>query len=334
MGDLRIEPGAGSPQLGQLLNAIPLFAGMSPQSLVQIEAIADPFACPAGEVVFEQNDIDDGVYIVESGEVAIIGRTPGDSVRLLAMVGRGEVFGEFCLLDGGRRSAEARATEDTRGYRIDLDRFAAMRASGNQAAFDVLRPLYSEVAERTRATIGGMAVPSAEQVSVGAAVTGASCDGRDCSAQLSTFPGFDRCSTSDWDVLAALCERMDVPRGTLLEPAGAPQQALYIVARGALRTGLPNETGSLQLLVHGPGSLSGAAALINGGDWPTSVEVREDAIVFAMTRPAFAKLLAAHTPLARRLFDQLGRQMTSDLRRISRARTRIDIVSVHSGEAA
>jgi hypothetical protein len=49
-----------------------------------------------------------------------------------------------------------------------------------------------------------------------------------------------------------------------------------------LRAGLPLADGVEQVLVHGPGSLAGAAALVDGGDWPLALDVREDAIVYTL----------------------------------------------------
>lgn len=63
-----------------------------------------------GEVVFHEGDPGLGLFVVFEGELAILG--PSD--RLLARLGPGEVVGEMALLDGGPRSATARATKATR----------------------------------------------------------------------------------------------------------------------------------------------------------------------------------------------------------------------------
>jgi len=93
----------GLPDLDEFLASIPLFAGLDQAALGDLRRAAEPFAFPAGEFLFRQDDAADGVYLVASGEVALRARTPGDGLVELTRIGPGGVLGEFCLLDGGRR---------------------------------------------------------------------------------------------------------------------------------------------------------------------------------------------------------------------------------------
>ena len=62
-----------------------------------------------GEVVFEQGDAGDFVYVVDAGEVEIIRRRVDDEDELVARIGPDRYFGELAPLFGLRRSASARA---------------------------------------------------------------------------------------------------------------------------------------------------------------------------------------------------------------------------------
>lgn len=62
------------------------------------------------EVVFHENDPGDTIHLIERGLVEILSTTPLGDVATLAILGRGDFFGELALLlPEGRRTATARA---------------------------------------------------------------------------------------------------------------------------------------------------------------------------------------------------------------------------------
>ncbi|MGN6499757.1 MAG: cyclic nucleotide-binding domain-containing protein, partial [Tsuneonella sp.] len=95
------------PPFAAFAAQVPLLAGLP--DVGDLERATEPFALADGEALFVQDDPADGAYVVASGALTIAARTPGDGERVLAEVGPGGETGELCLLDGGRRSAEARA---------------------------------------------------------------------------------------------------------------------------------------------------------------------------------------------------------------------------------
>lgn len=66
-----------------------------------------------GEWVFEEGNKADAAYLILEGEVEIF-RGEGTRQVGIAMLGRGEIFGELSLIDGKPRAASARATHDTK----------------------------------------------------------------------------------------------------------------------------------------------------------------------------------------------------------------------------
>ena len=60
---------------------------------------------PAGQVVFRQGDVGDHYFVIESGEVDVIG-----DGQVVATLGPGLGFGEIALLRRSRRTATVRAT--------------------------------------------------------------------------------------------------------------------------------------------------------------------------------------------------------------------------------
>ena len=65
-----------------------------------------------GEWVFEEGNKADAAYLVVEGRIEIF-RGEGNNQISIAMLGRGEIFGELSLIDGKPRTASARATCET-----------------------------------------------------------------------------------------------------------------------------------------------------------------------------------------------------------------------------
>jgi putative ABC transport system ATP-binding protein len=64
-----------------------------------------------GQVVFEQGDRSDRVYVIEAGEVEIVRQRTDGTEEALAVLGPGRYFGELGPLFGLQRSATARAVK-------------------------------------------------------------------------------------------------------------------------------------------------------------------------------------------------------------------------------
>ncbi len=75
---------------------------------------AVPRAFQAGEVIFNEGDAGDGLYIVHSGLIRITATSTPDRQHVLSRMEPGDYFGEMAVFDGGPRSASAVALEDSR----------------------------------------------------------------------------------------------------------------------------------------------------------------------------------------------------------------------------
>ena len=99
----------------ELLQGSEFFAETSAEVLATIAAQGETRNLQRGDVLFKEGDKPESMYIVLSGRIAIaIGNRPLDSREsMLALMERGDLFGELALLDGGERSAMARAIESS-----------------------------------------------------------------------------------------------------------------------------------------------------------------------------------------------------------------------------
>jgi CRP-like cAMP-binding protein len=97
----------------ELLKGSEFFAETSDEVLALIVSRGATKNLQRGDVLFNEGDKPESMYFVLSGRIAIaIGNRPLDSREsMLALMERGDLFGELGLLDGGARSAMARAIE-------------------------------------------------------------------------------------------------------------------------------------------------------------------------------------------------------------------------------
>ena len=105
-----------------VLAQMPLFAGIEPGKLKLIAFAGERIPCSAGEVLFEQGDESDSVYVVLSGEVQIYRQARSGRVPL-ARLGRGEIIGEIGVLCDCPRTASVAAATDLTVLRIEKDVF-------------------------------------------------------------------------------------------------------------------------------------------------------------------------------------------------------------------
>jgi CRP-like cAMP-binding protein len=89
-----------------------LFENQPPEVIQAVLAQGEIAELGAGEVVFEQGDEGDRLYIVKSGVLEVVA-APSDGADPVpvAYMGAGEVLGELALLTGSRRTATVRAPE-------------------------------------------------------------------------------------------------------------------------------------------------------------------------------------------------------------------------------
>lgn len=95
------------------LRGVPLFEDLTDDELRLLAGRCSDARLPADSTVFREGQPGDGLYVIQSGVVAIVRDRVGEPVQRLARLGSGGFFGEMGLLDGSPRTATARTTEDS-----------------------------------------------------------------------------------------------------------------------------------------------------------------------------------------------------------------------------
>jgi CRP-like cAMP-binding protein len=91
-----------------------IFGGLEPDDLDRLASIARETNPQQGDILFEQGDDSDGLYLIVSGLVRIYLTTEDGREVTISLLEDGEVIGEMSLLDGLSRSAGAAALIETR----------------------------------------------------------------------------------------------------------------------------------------------------------------------------------------------------------------------------
>lgn len=98
-------------------------------------------------VLFEKGDLGDGLYIVVEGEIEVGVMSEGGRAVRFAALGAGDVLGELAAIDGGPRSADARATRRTTLIKIGREALLDTLQQEPAAALALLAALAHRVRE-------------------------------------------------------------------------------------------------------------------------------------------------------------------------------------------
>jgi len=98
-------------EIAQLLAKSDLFAGFDAGALEAVAATADERQLRRNDLVFNEGDDPNELFVVRSGRIAIANTSVDGRESVMALMEPGDLFGEMPLLDGGQRSAGARALE-------------------------------------------------------------------------------------------------------------------------------------------------------------------------------------------------------------------------------
>jgi CRP/FNR family cyclic AMP-dependent transcriptional regulator len=100
----------------------PLFSAANPETLEWLLATADQREYPANRAVLMEDAWGNAVYFLVSGWVKVR-RLSGDSTVTLAILGRGDFFGEMAILDESPRSTDVIALSPVRLLSVSAKRF-------------------------------------------------------------------------------------------------------------------------------------------------------------------------------------------------------------------
>ncbi len=136
----------------ETLRNIPLFAGLPTARLKLIAYTAEIVRFEPGEVIVQQGDQADAVYIIAEGEAEVwLTDTSGHRVRL-ATLGPHSLFGETAVLARSRRTATVQAKDPVVAFKISGNVFLDLVRQSPEIGMQVMTVLAQRL-ERTAALL-------------------------------------------------------------------------------------------------------------------------------------------------------------------------------------
>lgn len=160
-----------SPRL-ERLHGLSLFVNLTPAELDIVDGLLHERSYLAGEIIFDEGEEGQAIYIIASGEVLISRQDQGDPSRMtqahaddpalshprrrqgdtgrVAQLGPGTFFGELALLDNSPRSAQARAATPCQLIVFFRDDFVGLLDTHARIASKISRQLACHLGTRVR----------------------------------------------------------------------------------------------------------------------------------------------------------------------------------------
>lgn len=103
------------------------------------------------DIIFKENEMGDRMYFIIDGLVKIY-LTDIEEGKTIALMKKGEIFGELAFFDRQPHSAEAVALTEIDMFVLDLDKFKGIRQSNPGLALKITDIILNTVAKRLRGT--------------------------------------------------------------------------------------------------------------------------------------------------------------------------------------
>lgn len=256
--DLVEEDESSDPERMEALAGVRLFANLPSDALAALASVSDLVEALSGEAILVREELATALYVIVEGEARVELAVP---IRLVA----GDVFGESCLLDEGRRTATVRAVTSMVLLRIEKSRLAAI-AQAHPALDSNLFELMS------RRLVGDLVSTSA------------------------LFASFD---TDQRVELAKMFEVMAVERGGLLAEEGKRADGLYIVLAGDV---VAEGRGGVVRVQRG--TTFGQGSLLGSKPSAVTVRAETEAVVLRLPASRFSTLAMCYPPVLAILSDE------------------------------
>ncbi|MCV7344587.1 Crp/Fnr family transcriptional regulator [Mycolicibacterium rhodesiae] len=126
-----------------------LFRGADPRDVAELcdSLVSQRF--DSGEVIFEQGEHGEFLYIIVNGKVKIGSSADDGRENLFHILGPSDMFGELAILDSGPRISSARALTDVEAVAMDREVLRAWMAPRPEVAEQLMRVLARQLRRMT-----------------------------------------------------------------------------------------------------------------------------------------------------------------------------------------
>lgn len=142
-----------------LLRATDLFGKLSPRHIERLAACVVSKSVPRATAVFAKGDPGSSLFAICRGTVKISSPSVDGHDALFNLIGKGAIFGEIALLDGGPRTADAVAVTDCDFFMIERRDFLPIMREETDIAVKMIEILCGRVRRTTEQAENLMFMP-------------------------------------------------------------------------------------------------------------------------------------------------------------------------------
>lgn len=139
------RPSGAQRDIRQSLARAAVFSGVDEATLSALAGTAVRRAWDSGTVLFQRGDAGEYLLALTSGRVRLSVSSPSGKELVLRHMGPGEVLGEFSLIDGQPRSADATVVEPSSGIILPREKFLQVAGSYPQLGMALARHLCQQL---------------------------------------------------------------------------------------------------------------------------------------------------------------------------------------------
>jgi CRP-like cAMP-binding protein len=130
------------------LRRVSIFSGMTLEQLRVLSTHLEDQHFLRGEVIFEEGDFSQDLYMVVSGQVRIIIEYGTAHERIINTLGEGAFFGEMAIFEGAPRSATALTEQEAELLVLAPQKFKQTIYQKPDMAFEIFRELSGRLRRR------------------------------------------------------------------------------------------------------------------------------------------------------------------------------------------
>jgi CRP-like cAMP-binding protein len=110
-----------------VLSGSPLFEMLSNQELEYVADLSRPRRFGPGQIIIEEGELGDSVYVIAGGVVEVVRKDASGSVKVIALIGTRAFFGVMSLIDKEYRSATVRTRGDVELLHLTAENLTTFR---------------------------------------------------------------------------------------------------------------------------------------------------------------------------------------------------------------
>lgn len=141
---------SSSVELRDILAQTDVFQAVSDPILDQVCAIGRLETAPSGTLIFEEGESGTDLFLVVSGAVELTTQIMRAGEQRLALLDRGQIFGELACFDELPRSASATAFVDSQILRIPGEPLQGLISGSPALAASLLKNIVRKISLRLR----------------------------------------------------------------------------------------------------------------------------------------------------------------------------------------